>query len=245
MQTIRITTAQNVDIEHELAGIGERFVAALIDRAIYIFILIATLFVGNLFHSTAFSSMVITIVAAAFVVFYDLLCEVLMQGQSIGKMVMKIRVISLNGNRPTLVQYLLRWLLRIVDCAVSGYLCGLICIVVTEKNQRLGDMAAGTVLIRTNPRVKVDHIGFMPVEEGYEPHFPEAGRLTDSEVNLIHEVVRNYAKTRNAVIVYKLAVKMRDYLGIEKPEDMNDLKFLQVLSSDYNYMASQAETTLL
>lgn len=244
MQTIRITTAQNIDIDHELAGIGERLVAALIDMGIFVVILFSVVFfVGLTRNQGAVSTISIAVYCILFV-FYDLLCELFLQGQSIGKIVMKIKVISLNGNRPTLVQYVMRWLFRMLDCLPTGYLCGVITIIVSEKSQRLGDMAAGTVLIRTQPRVKIDHVGFMPVEYGYEVNFPEAGRLTDDEAALIHEVIRNYAKTHNAIVVYKMAVKMREYLGIEKPDTMNDLKFLQVLAADYNYVASQTETTL-
>ena len=84
------------------------------------------------------------------VVFYDLISEILLDGQSVGKKVMGIKVVSLNGAQPSLGQYLLRWVFRIVDFSFSGSLVAVIMVAVTEKKQRLGDMLAGTTWLKQN-----------------------------------------------------------------------------------------------
>ena len=177
----------------------------------------------------------------ALYVFYDLVCEIFMNGQSIGKKVMKIKVISLDGSRPTISQFLLRWLFRIVDFTLTLDMCALITTAVTENNQRVGDIVAGTTLIRTSPRTKIGSIVFMPAQDGYQPVFKEAGQLTDKNIELIHEVINNYIKTGNNVVVYNMAARVKSHLGVAPPEGMNDMLFLQTIIKDYNHVSAHAD----
>ncbi len=122
MQTINITTSQNIDIDYEIAGLGERIVARLIDYAIFVLIFIlAAIILGasETVRESPVPFFVLYIIYAALYGFYDLVCEIFMNGQSIGKRIMKIKVISLNGAQPSVGQYLLRWLFRIVDFLAS------------------------------------------------------------------------------------------------------------------------------
>lgn len=243
MQTIRITTSQNIDIDYEVAGLGERIVAYLIDWAMFIAIMIAAIIVlsttGGMENKLVW--IVLAIAYAVLFVFYDLICESTMNGQSIGKRVMKIKVISLDGARPRFSQYLLRWLFRIVDFTLSSNLCGLICVAVSDKSQRLGDMVAGTSLIRTVPRTKMSNIAFMPSEDNYQPVFAAAANLNDQDIELINEVINSYVKTRNSVLVYNMAERIRELLGVTTPPEMNDMLFLQTIIKDYSHIVAQAD----
>jgi uncharacterized RDD family membrane protein YckC len=242
MQTVRITTSQNIDIDYELAGVADRFLARLIDMGIAIAVMIMAFIVFLMTRSKAgdneFYVGALVIAYACLFIFYDLLCETLMNGQCIGKRIMKIKVISLNGARPKFSQYLLRWLFRIVDFTLSGQTCGLICAVVTEKQQRLGDIVAGTTVIKTEPRTKINTLAFNPVNNGYQPVFNDMGALTDRDIALIQEVIRSYAKTGNAEIVVNAAARVKEILAVTPPEEMNDLKFLQTIVRDYNHIAT-------
>jgi len=244
MQTIRITTSQNIDIDYEVAGLGERIVASLIDAALFILIGFAGMFgiaaMGGLQEPGVFTIILVIIFATAYV-FYNLVCEVTMNGQSVGKRIMKIKVISLDGSRPRFSQYLLRWLFRIVDFSLTSNLCGLICIAVSDKSQRLGDIVAGTTLIRTEPRTKMHNIAFKPSADDYQPVFTEAGNLNDQDIELINEVINSYIKTRNSVLVYNMAQKIKDMLVITPPEGMNDMLFLQTIVRDYSHIVAQAD----
>ncbi len=243
MQTIRITTSQNIDIDYEVAGLGERIVAYLIDMAMFIAIMIAAIIVmsatGGMENKIVW--IVLAVVYATLFVFYDLICESTMNGQSVGKLVMKIKVISLDGARPRFSQYLLRWLFRIVDFSLSSHLCGLICVAVSDKSQRLGDMVAGTSLIRTVPRTKMNNIAFKPAEDNYEPVFAAAANLNDQDIELINEVINSYIKTRNSVLVYNMAERIRELLGVTTPPEMNDMLFLQTIIKDYSHIVAQAD----
>ena len=246
MQTIRITTSQNIDIDYEVAGLGERIVARLIDLAIFFLILILGLFIlgftASVNRSEVGTVIIITIYATLFV-FYDLLFEVFMNGQSIGKRIMKIKVISLDGGQPRFGQYLLRWLFRIVDFALiePGFIAFVVA-AVSDKPQRVGDIVAGTMLIRTVPRTNMNSIVFMPMYDGYQPVFKEAGQLTDKDVELIHEIINAYTKTGNNVVVYNMALRVKGHLGITPPNGMNDMLFLQTIIKDYNHISSQIGT---
>jgi uncharacterized RDD family membrane protein YckC len=244
MQTIKITTTQNIDIDYEVAGLGERIVAYLIDIGLFVVILIAALItmgvIGRSSSSEVFIGVLLIIYAVLFV-FYDLVCEIAMNGQSVGKRIMKIKVISLDGTRPRFGQYLLRWLFRIVDFSLTGNLCGLICIAVSDNAQRVGDMVAGTTLIRTSPRTKMNNITFKPEADDYQPVFSAAARLSEQDIELIGEVINNYIKSRNNVLVYNMAQRIKDLLGVSPPPEMNDMLFLQTIIKDYSHIIAQAD----
>ncbi|MBE9586709.1 RDD family protein [Mucilaginibacter sp. JRF] len=235
MQTVTIHTTQNVGIDYEIAGVGDRVLARMIDYGIFIALGVAGLIATGATQSDLM--MYYFIGLYVIFVFYDLICEVFFNGQSLGKRIMKIRVISLDGKRPSFGQYLLRWLFRIVDFMITGII-GLIAAAVTKNVQRVGDMVAGTTLIRTKPRTTIEQLVFTPTVDTYEPVFKEATQLTDRDVALVNEVIQAYFKTGNTTLVYNMAEKMKGYLGITPPETMNDLLFLQTIVKDYTHIVT-------
>lgn len=244
MQTIRITTSQNIDIEYEIAGVGPRILARILDGLLFVVIIIAAVIAGIMSHFEEVGGIVAIVIFVVLYVFYDLLCEIFMNGQSIGKKIMKIKVISLDGGRPSIGQYMLRWLFRIVDFSLTSGLCALISAAVSEKNQRVGDMVAGTTLIRTSPGTKMQDIAFNPPEdEEYAPVFPEAAQLNDKDIALVHEVLTNYIQSGNSVILYNTANKLKQVLHIQT--DMDDMRFLQTLTKDYNHIVASASASEL
>jgi uncharacterized RDD family membrane protein YckC len=239
MEIITVHTAQNIDIDYEIGGLGERILARLLDYAVFIPFLLAAIFIFPVV--TDMVSGIYAIIIAALFVFYDLICEVFFNGQSIGKLIMKIRVISLDGARPKSSQYLLRWLFRLVDFAITGGLGALITAALSENGQRIGDIVAGTVLVRTEPRTKMDNIVFNNVDSDYQPIFSQASELTDSDVALIHDVIDNYYKTGNNSVVFAMAEKVKNHLSITPPERMNSLVLLQTVIKDYSHISAQAD----
>lgn len=240
MQTVTVHTTQNIDIDYEVAGLGERILAHLIDIGFFIaFFIVAAIFAMSA-NNKAFSITTLIVCVAIFAL-YDLLCEIFLNGQSFGKRLMKIKVISLNGGRPTISQYFLRWLFRIVDMSLTSGVCALICVAVSSKKQRVGDIVAGTTLIKTVPRTQMDSLIFKPVATGYVPVFPNAVQLTDNDIALIHEVMSNFEKTGNSVLIYNMAARIRQHLSITLPQHMEDFKFLQTVITDYSYLTSSVD----
>lgn len=157
MATIRIHTTQNVTLEYEVASIGSRIVATILDNLIFVAWAFA---VGGLVtwllgrHSEVAAWTMGVLIGLPFV-FYHLACEVLFNGQSLGKKAQHLRVMRLDGTAPRLGDYFLRWLLRLVDFGFGSGLVAVITIALNGKGQRLGDLAAGTTVISVRPRSHV------------------------------------------------------------------------------------------
>lgn len=163
MDHIRIDTPESVDLALEPAGLGSRFFAALIDGLIQgavIFLVVlaaipvmAVTFADDFMASTAGIAVIAILVLGVSLLFflYKLLFEAFWNGQTIGKRVAGIRVVQANGLPVGFLQVVIRNLLRLIDFLPSYYLVGAVSILATRKKQRLGDLAAGTVVVRDRP----------------------------------------------------------------------------------------------
>ena len=245
MKSVKITTSQNIDIDYELAGVSERVSARLIDYAIFYALLMACLviFAGatgggpGTFNSSSY--LIMMAVWLGFCVFYDLICELFFNGQSIGKRAIKIKVISLNGARPSTGQYLLRWAFRILDFGITFGSGALLAVALSNNKQRVGDMVAGTALVKTQPKNKLGDLVFNAPGSGYEPVYAEVANLADQDVVLIHDVIRNFKRTRNNLLVYRLALKIKSVLNISTDPGVNEYQFLEIILNDYNHLTGQ------
>jgi uncharacterized RDD family membrane protein YckC len=155
---VTIATPEGVDVDLTLAGIGSRFIASLIDTAIKLAVFIG--FYIFLFGGTSLigGGQVNAIGAAAFYIVsffiwfgYDVLFETLASGRTPGKRWTGLRVVRIGGRPVGFVSSSIRNMVRIVDFLPSLYLVGMIATVSTRMNQRLGDLAAGTVVVREKP----------------------------------------------------------------------------------------------
>ena len=165
MPIIQIATAFNIDLEFEIAEFHKRLMAYLLDYfllILYLFSMKKLLYVGMSIEFEGNVGLDILVISLPMLL-YSLLTELWMNGQTIGKKIMGIRVISLEGGEPTFGQYLLRWITKFFEwpflfgyiffskdaLVVYTFFTGLlgiavvIIIAVTEKSQRLGDLAAG------------------------------------------------------------------------------------------------------
>jgi uncharacterized RDD family membrane protein YckC len=233
MSHIAINTTQNVELEYPAATLGDRVFASLIDRFILIvYVLVMFLIISeNIYGST--NRTVFNIIAMLPAIFYSLLFEIFVNGQSIGKIALRIRVIRMDGKEPTVGNYLIRWMLRIIDVWLMGGVIGFICIAASTNAQRLGDMAAGTVVIRLKRRTNLsDTLAEHTIERPrYVPRIPEAELLSDRQAALIQEVLNAYARDDNYQVVDSLDKKLRAMLNIQS--DMPPLDFLRTLLADY------------
>ena len=149
---LTITTPEGVDLSLTLAGVGSRFMAALADAVIQYGAIIAAAVL--LFSTDAFgagenvASAVFSVVL--FVVFfvYDVAFEVLASGRTPGKRWNGLRVVRVGGQPIGFLASSVRNLLRLIDFLPSFYLVGIISILVSRKNQRLGDVVAAAVVVR-------------------------------------------------------------------------------------------------
>ncbi|MFD2285529.1 RDD family protein [Pedobacter petrophilus] len=243
MDTIKISTAQNIDIEYEIAGLGERIAARCIDLAGFIVLYFLSVIIG-LIASIGLSGLSFYVALIAFLilfVFYDLVCELFMNGQTFGKKALRIKVISLDGAQPTFGQYIFRWLFRMVDFGIPfGWgVVALVSVVVTKNHQRVGDILAKTTLIKTRPRTQIENVAFsFTLPDEYQPIFKEVLHLNDRDIELVYEVLTSYYQTGNPQLIYTMTGKIKEHILTTIPAGMNELQFLETVMKDYKHLTS-------
>jgi uncharacterized RDD family membrane protein YckC len=229
MSEINIVTAQNVTLKIELANIGDRFLAAILDFLIKLGMIFLALIVFSIIKIEVLSVCVCILIWCA----YSLIFELAMQGQTPGKRIMKIRVVPLDGDQLTFGSILIRWFFRLIDFPFS-YIptVGICAIVISEKHQRLGDMVAGTILVSTKQRVTLGETVYTATEQGYVPVFPQAERLTASEAEIIKEVLHQYLVHDKHNLITLTAQKLKSALSVYT--NLDDISFLKAIMKDYN-----------
>jgi len=219
-----------------IVSIGERIVAFLIDGFIlYLYAVLVNLIgdaIGYIYEDgwTQRGLMALIFVPA---MFYSLLMHSIFNGRTVGKMLLKMRVVRLDGTPVHWSNYLVRWMLRLVDIWIFLGSIGLLTILFTERRQRLGDAAAGTVVISTKNKVNVSHTILEEVEEQYEPVFTNVALLTDKDVRLIKETYGIAKKSNDFKTLTALRVKVDSILKTNSK--LYDRDYLDTVLKDYNY----------
>lgn len=245
MDSVRVQTTQNVEINYEIASLGDRMLAAIID-----YLVILAYFITLILIALGFSELGIRDDGAGIalfalylpILFYDLLFETFMNGQSIGKRAMKIKVIKVDGTQPSFGSYFIRWILRIVDMALFSPVVALLTILINGKGQRLGDIAANTTVVKLTERIKLSDTLFEEVDAQHEITYREVSQLNDSDVETIKEVLQT-AETLddnsalNLLEKTKLALEQK--MGVKAAQPTED--FLETLVKDYNAYKGRLE----
>lgn len=260
MSIIRINTAFNIELEFEVAAFHKRLLAYLIDLSILVGYMVSMKYLlYDVFLIDNFDNVGIDILLISLpMLLYSLISEVNMNGQTLGKKLMSIRVISMDGGEPSFGQYLIRWITKFFEWPfLFGYMvyteqalyvyilrtCFLgivvaVIILITSKRQRLGDLAAGTVIVESKSAMSVEDTVFMDVNnENYTVTYPEVMRLSDNDINTIKTVITQARKRNNDDMSFRVEAKVKQVLGIESRLSPND--FLEKLLEDYNYLATR------
>jgi uncharacterized RDD family membrane protein YckC len=190
---------------------------------------------------------------------YHVVMEATMNGQSVGKKIMGIKVISENGGRPSISQLIIRWVIRTSDYTLIiiiilipyaqifgaqvywGVAAALALLIVdlilvnTKKQQRLGDILAHTVLINTKQNEKITDTVFLEVSDKYVPQFPQIMQLSDRDMNALKGIIDIAKKHKDHNMAFIAAEKIKAHLKIDtylEPEE-----FLEILLKDYNFLS--------
>jgi uncharacterized RDD family membrane protein YckC len=233
MEKIKILTTQNVDLEYTPASIGDRLLAALIDYLIYF-----VWFLCFLFITDGAGNINLMIFVGLPIMFYHLACEIFLNGQSIGKRAMNVKVLMLDGASPAAGAYFIRWLFSLVE-NISFFIgvIPLITIAVNGKGQRIGDIAAGTAVVKIRPPIQLRHILPDAIPEGYQIQFSEVSQLSDRNIAIIRTVLRKGIEEHNRNMIKYTAQRVRQVMGVFT--DYDDETFLQIVLNDYAAMANQ------
>lgn len=268
MSIVRIHTNFNIEIEFETPPFHHRLFAWAIDLILLVFYLVlASRFIGWLERLIGISddslynmwAMSLLLILPFFL--YHLVCEITLNGQSFGKRLLGIRVVSENGGRPSISQYIIRWLIRTSDYTVLiillyapyaafygvrffwalGGSLGLLLIDVilvnSRKQQRLGDILAHTLLIKTRQQATIADTVFLPVDEQYVPTFPQVMQLHDRDINALKNILTIARDQHDWQLAAGTAEKIKQHLDIQTT--LAPFDFLEMLLKDYNYYSAR------
>ncbi|GHT39239.1 RDD family protein [Bacteroidia bacterium] len=241
MESIDILTGQNVTIKYEPAGILRRGCALILDflvMGLYCFIIFDSISSWNIEEYIPHGIYNILL----FIVFLPMICyhfffESLMSGRTPGKMIAGTRVTLLDGSTPGLTAYFLRWLLLSVDLFPTGIGIGGLFIAFSKNHQRIGDLAAGTVVVRNAKPPKLDlDTDFREFSDDYQPTFRQVELLSDGQIRFISRMLYDPRNKRTITSsIQSLSFKVKELLKINSPSD--DRTFLETIVRDYNYYA--------
>jgi uncharacterized RDD family membrane protein YckC len=257
MAVIKVPTSFNIDVEFEIPEFYRRLISLLIDVLIEFFYLKIIIEVIGENDLEAIGFLLVLPILIYHVVF-----EITMNGQSVGKKIMGIKVVSENGGRASISQFLIRWLLRISDvwivflililasgagfgrdaemtfivlAALAFLITDIVLVVSSKKGQRIGDILAHTILIRTNTKASIEETVFQEVADSYTPSFPQIMQLSDKDINAIKSILETAKKKGDFNMAATASEKIKAHLKIDSP--MSPFDFLEVLLKDYNYLS--------
>lgn len=257
MSVIQIATPFNIDIEFDLAEFHKRLLAYIIDFILLVLYMLSTLYLwfGAFEVGEGGRGFVILVVLMP-MLFYTMTSELLMGGQTVGKKILHIKVVSLDGGEPSLGQVMLRWFMRFYEWGfiifflfwgnpflgigflMIGGITSVIIMVISQKGQRLGDIVAGTVVVNTKTNLTVNDTIFMEVAQtDYQVKFPEVMRLSDRDINTVKNVLMQAKKSNNYDMCNRVAFKVQEVLKVST--DMYAIDFLEKIMADYNYLATR------
>jgi len=224
MSSISIDTTQNVAITYELGGVMDRIGAYIIDAIIMgafmvTFMIVASILgaAGNVGDGASENFMIAIFGAIVLTFLYPLIAEAAMNGQTLGKRAVGIRVVRQDGSAATLGNFVVRYLLGILENGITTGGIALCSIMITKHRQRLGDLAAGTVVVKVVKQASLQLSQLQTAADGsHTIVFEEVGTLTERDIAIIREVLR---ATRNSAYTVEVRTNML-YKAKERIEEM-------------------------
>jgi uncharacterized RDD family membrane protein YckC len=241
MSELSIHTTQNVTINFKAASVGERMLASLLDlliKAAYIIVIAYVFFnllgISNILNNVDMWSRIAIILFFFFpVLIYSVTLESIFEGQTIGKKLVKIKVVKIDGYQASFGDYLTRWLFRIIENN-SLSLIGLIAMIVNNKTQRMGDVAAGTAVITLKNNITIDSTILEEIGDAYLPIYPLVIKLSDNDMRIIKETFLVAEKKSDFETIDKLTKKIESVTGIKNQSGFQ-IDFIRTILKDYNF----------
>jgi uncharacterized RDD family membrane protein YckC len=243
MAQIDINTSQNVNLTFTTANIWQRYLAFKVDLLLkIIFYFILSFLLEDVFNLNAyisnwdrFSVEGLNVIISLPLLFYTLVFESLMEGQTPGKKFRKIKVVKIDGFQASFPDYLIRWVFRIVDFGLF-FIPGFISMIITKTNSRLGDIASGTAVISLKNNINISHTILEKISNDYVPTFPQVISLTDNDVRIIKENFIKAKESQDRKIISRLANKILETLKLNRDDiPLTESKFIDTIIKDYNF----------
>ena len=270
MAVIKIPTNFNIDLEFEVPEFFRRILALVIDTVILFFyfkisyaviISIARSNISDTENIWQNLHWTYIFLVMGPIFFYHILMEIMLNGQSVGKKIMQLRVVNENGGRASIPQLFIRWMLRdiwflmilmmgfskfftgentqatfLVLSVLAFFITDIILVVSSKKGQRIGDLLAKTILIRTQTKGDIEDTVFIEVADSYVPSFPQIMQLNDRDINSIKNILETARRKGDYDMAASAAEKIKAHLKINS--GMPPFDFLDVLLKDYNFLST-------
>ncbi|MBP8114938.1 MAG: RDD family protein [Chitinophagaceae bacterium] len=271
MAVIKVPTNFNIEVDFEVPEFYRRLLSLIIDVLIeYFYLRIA----GEIFSSiersggwgrdSQYNMQAIGLLLFLPILLYHPIMEITMNGQSLGKKIMGIRVVNEIGGRPGISQFLIRWLLRVSDlwiaillfivisnpnfienaestfmvlAGLAFLITDIVLVVSSKKGQRIGDILAKTILIRINTKGNIEDTVFIDVADNYVPSYPQIMQLSDKDINAIKSILETAKKKNDYNMAESACYKIKSHLKIEST--LPPFDFLDILLKDYNYLSTK------
>lgn len=239
MESVTIRTTQNVSIDYELAKTGSRIGGFLIDAAL--FLVAYNMLVALLSSAMPYlaSELLFTYGNLGFFVVYYYLMELFNRGQTLGKRIIGLKVIRLDGRDPTPADFIVRAIFLLPDVIFSGGVPAVLLVSSGRYKQRMGDLVAGTVVIQSSVSTTFTLREILAIRnrDEHEAEFPEVVRFTDTDMMVVKHALARLRKYRNPAhrqVVRTLALRLADQMGLDKKAvPYSPEKFLDRLLLDY------------
>ena len=233
---LNIDTPENVIFGYEVVGIGSRFMAALVDTTIIIVLQIVVnltmvLLLFNLLEidmGAGWVTAVFGLISFALLWGYYIFFEMLWNGQTPGKRWLGLRVLRSDGTPITLTESIIRNLVRFIDFLPAFYGLGVVVMFVNAQSRRLGDLAAGTLVVRDQANLTLENLTEAPRRElrlQIPPHVVEQvngwplERLSDADIQLAEDYLQRRTELENgAQLAEQILGRLLAHMAITEPQ---------------------------
>lgn len=233
MKDFQIETAQNVSIQQNAANLGDRMLAYLLDSLIIFLYLFASIMLLVLLDLDMGDSWAIYLLISLPAFLYYVLLETFWDGLTVGKNALKIRVVKLDGTKPSFASYFIRWILRIVDVSLTSGGVAVLTILIRGNGQRVGDIAAGTTVISEKRKVTIEDTLLKEIPVNYTPTYSQVTLFKDAEMQTIKNLYDTAKRKGQHNIIVSLDKRIKEVMSIETEEKPID--FINTVIKDYNY----------
>lgn len=233
MNEFQIETAQNVGINQNVAHIGDRMLGYLIDSLVILFYTISMFLLLAALDLDFKDLWVVYLLISLPAFLYYVLLETFWDGKTIGKFLMRTRVVKLDGSKPSFANYFVRWILRIIDVSITSGGCAVLTILIKGNGQRLGDIAAGTTVISEKQMVTLEDTILKELPLDYKPVYSQVTVLNDIDIQTIKNLYDDAIRNGNHNIVLNISARLQKVMQVEPKE--KPAEFVSTVIKDYNY----------
>ena len=229
-----VATPESISFSYDIAGIGSRFMAAFVDFLAYFIIAIGVSILYGQINRRIFDPALSSALEAVYIGFtfalywaYYILFEVVWGGQSPGKRLVGLRVIRIDGAPAVPGQIVIRNIMRLVDLFPGFYVTGLVTMFLNSQSRRLGDYAAGTLVVREGRKVSLSQLShsLTPAVHLSEHAAAEAAalpihRLDRERRNLAREFIArrsDMSPRQRATLALQIAGAISQQLDMSQP----------------------------